>query len=228
MMTFGEMCVKVAEREMARVNPPTAVDVAVYFQNCVRGGKILGIKKGNHCAAFASWCAAQTLLEMGVDSPPNLPHQYRAGAKELMCDSIASATWHEKSEVLAGVWLPEKGDLAIYDRSIPGRPETAWWGHVDRVMSVDGSHYQNIGANEAPNPTGINATRIEWTPFNHSRLLGFIAYPRENSQSPKHLLKSWQIDYLKGLVALTTQQMLDEVRAEADFEADWKARTANA
>ena len=223
MMTLGEMCVKKAIEEMERQNPPEKEDLARYFSECVRGGRKLGITKGNHCAAFASWTALQAAEEGGFN-PDDLPHFPRAGARELMADAIDSRCWHQKSEVTEGIWMPAPGDLAIYDRSIPGRPETAWWGHVDRVIEVKGDKFKNIGANEVPNATGINATCIEWTYLNHPRVLGFIAYPRTQEVAPAHLLQPWEVDYIKSLVALTADQMADEARArvEADFETNWK------
>ena len=222
--TLGELCVKVAVEEMNRQNPPTKKDLADFFEHCERGGKKLGIKSGNHCAAFASWTALVAVQEMPWMDEDDIPHRPRAGARELMADAIETHCWHEQSEVLKGVWTPFPGDLAIYDRSIPGRPETAWWGHVDRVIEVKNGKFKNIGANEVPTRSGINATRIEETTLDHPRILGFVAYPRPEQQEPKHLLPEWQIDYIKSLVALTAAQSLDEARAlsEAEFMANWK------
>ena len=223
MRTLGSVCVEIALQEYNRVNPPTAKDVAKYLSVCERNGVKLGITKGNHCAGFASWCAVQAAHELGVP----MPHKPRAGAKELMADAIESHTWHKKSEVLEGVWTPSGGDLAIYDRSVPGRPETAWWGHVDRVVSVQGDRYENIGANEVWTPSGINATNIQWTPYNHSRLLGFIGYPSSTQNGPVHLLEDWEIEYVKGLVALTAAQSRSgSFDPEGDYDPDWKSKTA--
>lgn len=99
------------------------------------------------------------------------PREPRASAKEIMADAVKLGRWRSVAEVRGGKWLPRAGDLAIYDRSIAGRPETSWYGHVDRVIRVseDQREYDNVGANEV-----AGSWRIESTPFNLPRLLGFV------------------------------------------------------
>ncbi len=165
--TIGERAVAVAFAEMDAQNPPTAKTVAKYHSVAVRNGRRLGIKKGNHCASAASWCGREALREDEV-----LPHQLRAGAKELMRDAVARGTWRPIASVLDGSWTPSVGDLAIYDRSKPGKPSTAWYGHVDRVSKVGETDYENIGANEGFK----GAWKVARTKYSYRRLLGFVDY----------------------------------------------------
>lgn len=160
---------------MQRENPPSPARKAELFLPCVRKGKPIwrtltpAQAKGlNHCAAFASG-AAWAVAEEGEE----IPHSYRAGAKELMDDAIHHGSWVPASKTRSG-WRPEVGDLAIYDRSQPDRPETAWWGHVDRVSEVGPASYRNIGANEGSGGAWVE----QWTPYQHPKLLGFITYPQ--------------------------------------------------
>lgn len=173
--TLGERCVQWCRDEMRRAVTPSRETVAGWLGPCERAGRRMSLdtlhlagRKQNHCAAAA--CASALACRDRIEV---IPHRYRAAARELMADAIASRTWHGRDAVLAG-WRPEVGDLAIYDRSQPGRPETSWWGHVDRVSAVGPDDYENIGANEGPG----GAWRIERTRYDHPRLLGFVAYPR--------------------------------------------------
>lgn len=184
--TLGVRAVDWSLAEMKRENPPSGATKALWFKNVERGGRAIfqnvsaaAAAKLNHCAAAACYAAIQAVVQAQVD-PADVPHDYRAAAKELMAD--AGRFWRTKRLVLLGEWRPAPGDLAIYDRSIPGRPETSWWGHVDRVMGVGSNEFENIGANEGPRGEWI----IQTTRYDHPRLLGFIEYPREglNELSP--------------------------------------------
>lgn len=194
---LGERALLLALHEAESEPVPTGATLAKYLAGCERAGAPgLGAylkrqaetgSRPNHCAAAASWCAFRVDAE-------GVPHKWRAGAKELRADAIAAHAWHEASEARAGVWLPSRGDLAIYDRSQPGKPETSWWGHVDRVQSVAGDGFENVGANELARG-GWRAG--QFTPFETEKLLGFIAYPAAPSdppqEPPRHLLSPEQI-----------------------------------
>lgn len=176
--TFGELCVEVAMAEMKAEPRSSPATIAKYHSIAVRNGKLLGIKTGNHCASAASWCALMACREM--NPKPEIPHQPRAAAKELMADAIAGGHWLSRAAVLAGQARVGIGDLAIYDRSVKGRPETAWYGHVDRVTRVlDAAHYEAIGANEY-----LGAWRVDVNRFDYDRLLGFVSYAQPGSGSP--------------------------------------------
>lgn len=166
MKSLGERCVEWCLAEMEIENPPATTTLDEWFSYCVRGGRELRLQRGvrhNHCAA-AQCAAARACAGPGERAP----HSYRAAAKELMADALESGAWIPK-----GKGFPKVGDLAIYDRSTLGKPETSWYGHVDRVTHIGSQSYQNIGANEGPG----GAWRLEETPYDHPRLLGFIRYP---------------------------------------------------
>lgn len=188
---------------MAREDPPTLDTIAVYAEHCERNGKQIGgwlageLRKGkrfNHCAMAIS--EAARVCSDGED----VPHRHRAGARELMRDAIESNTWHKVSECLAGVWLPRVGDVAVYDRSKPGRPETNGWGHVDRVTeTIALDSYGNIGANEGNAPSGHGgAWRAQTSRYDNPKLLGFIAYPRESFEAaPVHMMNPIELEEIR-------------------------------
>lgn len=166
--SLGERAVTWCRHEMARENPPSAKTKALWFSYAERNGKKLGIATGNHCAI------AQSVAALDSAQPGDtIPHRPRAAAKELRADAQQSKVWHPIPEVLAGRYRPRVGDLAIYDRAQPGRPETSWWGHVDRVTRVFAASFENIGANEGPG----GAWQVQTTDYAHPKLLGFVEYP---------------------------------------------------
>lgn len=167
--TLGERCLAWCLREAELHRQPSAERIAWYHAVAVRNGKPLGIRAGNHCASAQSRGLVECILPGEVK-----PHEPRAAAIELASDAMACGRFRSIKEARAGVWLPRPGDLAIYDRSRPGLPHTAWQRHVDRVIRIsrDRSRFENVGANEVN-----GAWRIEWTTFDHERLLGFIEYP---------------------------------------------------
>jgi hypothetical protein len=167
--TLGERCLAWCLEEAAAHERPDADRIAWYHAVAIRNGKPLGIKSGNHCASAQSRALTECVLEGEVK-----PHSPRAAALELQSDAMASGRWRSVREVRAGKWLPRPGDLAIYDRSVPGKPTTSWQRHVDRVIRVSdrGDEFENIGANEA-----AGAWKREWTRFEHPKLLGFVEYP---------------------------------------------------
>jgi len=167
--TLGERCLAWCLEEAAAHQRPDADRIAWYHAVAIRNGKPLGIRSGNHCASAQSRALTECLLDGDVK-----PHSPRAAALELQSDAMAGGRWRSVREVRAGKWLPHPGDLAIYDRSVAGKPSTSWQRHVDRVIRVsdDSEQYENIGANEA-----AGAWKREWTAFEHPKLLGFVEYP---------------------------------------------------
>jgi hypothetical protein len=168
--TLGERCLAWCLEETRAHEHPNVERITWYHAVAVRNGKPLtGLTTQNHCASAQSRALLECLL-------PNdtRPHEPRAGALELQQDAMKRGNWHSAAEVRARKWFPRPGDLAIYDRSDPKKPETSWFRHVDRVIQIsdDGSQYENIGANEI-----ARAWRREWSRFANPKLLGFVAYP---------------------------------------------------
>lgn len=206
MTTLGQYCLEWCKKEKAFETRPSVTTLARWFALAERGleGMVLAGKKLNHCAIAQAAALQHGLERMGL--PPDwehAPHGYRAGAKQLMLDAIGNNCWHASSEVVSGEWFPEPGDLAVYDRSKPGRPETSWWGHVDRVIHVGDTVYTNIGANEGPGGDWVVQVGI---PYTHPKLLGFVAYPRAEPEPPKHPLSEQEVRRIKALVALTIDE----------------------
>ncbi len=71
-----------------------------------------------------------------------------------MSDAKNGGAWHEAADVKAGKWQPQKGDLAIFQRSEVGTPSAGWERHVARidVPPDDKGTYCTIGGNEGPSP----------------------------------------------------------------------------
>lgn len=187
--TLGERCAAWCEAQMRLANPPSALAIADWLRLSVRGGApTFGAGTSTASLAGLNFCAAaQSAALVGVaNNSDELPHRPRAGVVEIVSDALSASRWHEVSEVRAGVWAPQVGDLAIYDRSVPGRPETAWWRHVDRVLdSLSSTGCRTIGGNE-----GQDMWRVESLEWSQPSLLGFISYAQE---PPIHLLDADEV-----------------------------------
>lgn len=216
-LTLGQRCNVIAEHEMARGvkaapygQSNTSEDVRVYLAGCVRNLdedpelEPLGLTAGNWCAAFASWCLEQCILP-----GETRPHHWRAGVVEIVADAQARGLWHTAQEARSGLWAPSVGDLCIWDRSEPGRPETAWWRHVNRLVEYDPREETlvTIGGNE-----GRTIRKTDEAPkgLDHSKLLGFVSYhqPRRDL-----VLTSEEREDQLRLVAMFVEQHRREISA---------------
>lgn len=215
MATLGERCLDVALAEFdAGVceEPPgsnTSPRIREYLAPCVRGDRNINLNlvASNWCCAFASWCCHQA-VNLHDRAPP---HGYRAGVIELIADVLDpharwTGLWKPIAEVRSGLWVPKPGDLAIYDRSDPGRPETSWWRHVNRVVSFepDAGTFVTIGGNENQMIT------IDEQPMLKHNLLGFIAYPQDRHIQSKEMLSEDERSRIVQLVYQTIDGMLRE------------------
>jgi hypothetical protein len=139
-------------------------EVDDYLARCVRGGKFLGLRGMNWCAASASdfvWTAWARLA--GVQdfspmilhwqpspmTPPRPPIGYRAAVSELVADARASGAFHDVSAFASGAFVPSLGDLAILGRAGED-PRTGGLGHVCLVASDDhgGGAWDCVGGNQ--------------------------------------------------------------------------------
>jgi hypothetical protein len=162
--TLGERALAVFQAERVaghKADPPdfhSGARVKVYFQPCVRGGKLLGITSGNWCAASASWAfytavaeeAKRQAEDIGLQDPIELddvalawsaaswqavgypPFGYRAAVSELVADAKLTSAWVDVAEMAKGHMdrkLPKRGDLLIFARA-GGDPRTGGTGHV--------------------------------------------------------------------------------------------------
>ncbi len=178
--TLGERALAFSANEKERgvkEKPPrsnTGPEIAEYFGPAKRRSSSgveyrLGITKGNWCCVSACAAMKASLLDGEV-----APHGYRAGVVEAVRDAMERGTWMGVELVRGRERVVHIGDLAVFDRSVPGRPETSWWRHVARVSVIPsvGGDFRTLGGNESDQY--LDTPRRLDSP----KLLGFIAYPR--------------------------------------------------
>jgi hypothetical protein len=125
----------------------------------------------------SNWCSAlQSFVHERALRPGERPvHGYRAGVVELVADVQVGedycGRWLGIEDVRAGDGWPCVGDLAVYNRSVAGRPETSWWRHVNRIESIHDDMFVAIGGNER------HKIRRGSYHFSNPKLMGFILYP---------------------------------------------------
>jgi len=155
--------------------------VAEYLAPCVRDldgdgdEDQMPLTVGNWCAAIQCFALRECLLPSET-----APHKYRAGVVELISDAKLNGLWHPVKEVRSGEWTPSHGDLVIWDRSDPLKPETSWWRHVNRLTHFNpiSQRLTTIGGNESRK---IMLTDKAPKGLDHSGLIGFISYrPTDN------------------------------------------------
>ncbi len=229
MSALGESCVNIAIAEMqsgVKANPygepNTGLRVAEYLNGCVRDvdndGDLdrLGLTVGNWCAAFASWCHEQALLTLPeAERDAARVHEWRAGVVEIVADARERDLFFPIDDVRAGVYEPQPGDLAIWDRSKPGGP--AWWRHVNRVVSHDPQDegtaddlFVTIGGNEGRT---IKLNRDRPKRLDTGKLLGFVSYGQRTDDDalPVHPLSDDERAELRGMIALSLADIAREV-----------------
>jgi hypothetical protein len=203
--SLGDRIVAAALREHAvwGDQPVPASQVTRYLLGCERGGKNIGdwlaaeLARGVHisfCAAARGWCTRQ-IATRGEALPP-----WRAGAREMMQDAIASGTWLAAADMRAGK-LPPVGSAIIYWRISP----VSAFGHVETLIECDTSGFFSIGANEHGGRWYRDQTRVSWA---HPQLLGACAV----GVAPQHVSAPPQV-HLAGPASFFEPVMReDEIR----------------
>ena len=190
--TLGERCVEWCLQHVGEKEVPSGSNDSPFIRSCLApcargyGDKrvVLGLSKMNWCSALQ--CAAmQACLLAGEE----MPHDYRAGVVELVEDTYPgrdgkmpfAGRYIPIKETREGRFDPAIGDLAIYDRSNPIKPETSWYRHVNRVVSFHESEgiFRTVGGNE-----GQKVSEDEHH-ISHVKLLGWIHYPQPEQPMPE-------------------------------------------
>lgn len=176
LLTLGERCVAFAENELnnnVREDKPgsyTSPRIREYFAICTRqiNGKEVNLNftKGNWCAASASFCLKNSLLSGEVP-----PHGYRLGVVEIVTDLQRKGLWRPTVDVRSGSYNIQIGDVIIFDRSQPGKPETNWYRHIGRVYDIIPDGFRCISGNSG------GCWKISNHKLSQSNLLGFGQYP---------------------------------------------------
>jgi hypothetical protein len=177
-LSLGERCVAFAESEMIlgvkedKPNSFTSPRLREYFSICTRlvNGKEVSMKSftaGNWCAAGASFCLHESLLPNEVP-----PHGYRLGVVEIVADLEHNKTYFSIDKVRKGLYTIKVGDIIIFDRSTPGKPETNWFRHIGRVYSVDSKDSFKCISGNSGGQWKISSHKLSQT-----SLLGFGYYP---------------------------------------------------
>jgi hypothetical protein len=110
------------------------------------------------------------------------PHDYRAGVVEIVEDTYPGSDgkmpfagrFKPTKLVKDGKFVPCVGDLVIWDRSNPSKPETSWWRHINRVIDFNESNgtFSTVGGNEG------QKVRVGESHIDKEKLLGFVHYPQ--------------------------------------------------
>ena len=210
-MKLGERCVEIALKEVGVAEDPPGSNsgprVCDYLAGCERGdnGTKLHLRASNWCMAFQSWCCYRALYS--TETPP---HGWRAGVVEAVADARDpqrhwTGRWKPVADARSGIWVPNVGDLAIWDRSDPSKPETSWYRHVNRVVQFDSDGlFTTVGGNE------MDRVRIGQQTIQSAKLLGFIAYPQLDGPPATDMLSDAERREMQNQVAISLDGILRE------------------
>lgn len=128
----------------------------------------------NYCAAAVAKWLEDAARELG-EAPPI---KGSPGAKATMGQLAAASLWVPASAVRAlaasgSSARPPPGSIAVWDRSDPQRPETAWWGHIAIVSGwPDVGRFATVEANRVD-----KVAQFDDRLLSEPRLLGFGVLP---------------------------------------------------
>lgn len=107
--------------------------VARCLAGAVRGGRKVGLRSGNWCAAFVGLC----------DSEAGVSRTWRCAVHELVTDARAAGTWRD----IAEGYEPAPGDLVVYRRDGQD-PRRGGLGHVGYVAGSEGGVLLSVEGNK--------------------------------------------------------------------------------
>jgi len=188
LLTLGERCVAFAENELnngvQEDNPGsyTSSRIREYFNVCTRkiNGKEVNLHftKGNWCAASASFCMLNSLLP-GEEKP----HECRLGVVEIVSDLEGKGLWRPIRDILSQSYTIKVGDIVVFYRSQPGKPETSWWRHVGRVYEASQQFYYTGSEFKCISGNSGGKWKISTHKTDQKNLLGFGQYPGVNDDT---------------------------------------------
>jgi len=215
--TLGERCVEWLMQHLGEKEQPAGSNDSLLIRKwlapCARGYGdkriVLGLSKVNWCAA--AQCAAMQACLLPGEVPP---HDYRAGVVEIVEDTYPgndglmpfAGRYVPVEATRNGTFFPSIGDLVVYDRSDPSRPETSWFRHVNRVVRFDTSTgiFQTIGGNEG------DAVKVAEHHIGEAKILGWVHYPvPETPPAPVELFSERERREIQAQVALCLRNMAD-------------------
>lgn len=132
-------------------------------------GKRFGVSPGsNWCAvAVSDWIA-----NGAADAKVTPPVPGSAGAQAVMGQFKAAGRWVSASAARKDPSLVKASMVPVWDRATPGRPETAWMGHIGLVTHGCDSHgtFRTIEGN-----SGMDGAQVAsmMRPLSDPRLFGF-------------------------------------------------------
>lgn len=98
---------------------------------------VVGIEPpANWCAAFTTWAVYGAIQRLGLEAVLTPPFRGSGAAKGLRDELAGRLAWVPVGQLLEAPRRLRAGDLLVWDRSQPGKPETAGFGHVGIVVGV--------------------------------------------------------------------------------------------
>lgn len=103
----------------------------------------------------SNWCAAAVaawLHRAAQKRGESPPIKGSPGARATMEQFKSANRWISVAELRANPTLVRPGMVPVWDRSVPGRPESSWWGHIGVTRSGVGAsgHFFTIEGNSGP------------------------------------------------------------------------------
>lgn len=124
----------------------------------------------NWCAAAVTFWVRAAARALSVPMPIAGSLQAKVLGEQLAeLAARGRGAWHTAEELRRNPALLKVGDIVVWDRSDPARPETSWFGHVGLVVEIAGETFGTIEGNSGPH--GDRVARMKRT-LADPRLIG--------------------------------------------------------
>lgn len=121
-----------------------------------------------------NWCAVAASAWLAVGAPGLVTGSHGAKALKDQLRHARGVTWYTAAQLRATPLVLRPGAVCFWDRAVPGRPETSWWGHVGIFERLDGKDPLCIEGNSGAD--GRRVARMP-RPLADPRLLGAAVLP---------------------------------------------------